>query len=286
MIKQVFTAKLKQVNEYIEGYFAQFDLSQHSAIQQLKDSMRYSALGSGKRFRPILSLLVADALGKRAEDILPFCLSLELVHTYSLIHDDLPAMDNDDERRGKPTNHKVFGEAVALLAGDALLTEAFLVLAENYAADANLLSALVKNISTYAGIRGMMGGQAIDLAAQKESVQPLPSDLAELHSLKTGALIVGAVSAAALICKASPKQSEEIKHYAENLGLAFSLADDLLDYNDNHDERGSFPSVYGFTDSKKLLAKLTENAISSIKEWDAKADPLRWLAQYNQSRDH
>ena len=194
-----FEEELKQrialVDNYIQEYFSSLDLPLGSAITELKESMYYSAGSGGKRFRPVLSLLVAELFSVPASRVLPFAAAVEFIHTYSLIHDDLPCMDNDDYRRGKPTNHKVYGETTALLAGDALLTEAFLAITKGYKDNGFLASQLCDLLSRAAGVRGMVGGQAIDLKAKNLTVE----ELTHLHNLKTGRMIQVAAEGAAVV---------------------------------------------------------------------------------------
>ena len=253
--------------------------------RRLSDSMRYSLLQEGgKRFRPVLAMLTAEALGEKSERVLPFAAAVECVHTYSLIHDDLPAMDNDDFRRGQPTNHKKFDESTAILAGDALLTEAFTLIAENYAYEPKHALRAVQLLAQAAGFNGMVGGQAIDMASKKESITL--DELRLMHELKTGALIrVSAVGAAAL-CQASQEQTIEITRYAESLGLAFQVADDLLDFDLAHPEPGSYPALLGPDRTRHFLNELTETCLLSLKAWPKSAEPLRQIARYNQNRSN
>jgi geranylgeranyl diphosphate synthase type II len=252
-------------------------------LSELWSSIRYSLLQEGgKRFRPVLAMLCAEALGQPKEIVLPYAAALECVHTYSLIHDDLPAMDNDDMRRGQPTNHKKFNEATAILAGDALLTEAFALLAENYGANGAVGMKAVAALAHAAGIAGMVGGQAIDMAAKSKS--PSLEELQLLHQLKTGALIRAAASGVAKICGATVRQTSELELFAENLGLAFQVADDILDYDPEKIEVGSYPAAMGIERTKQFLDELTESCFDSLDGWPQSADPLREMAKYNQTR--
>lgn len=252
-------------------------------VATLLESVRYSVLQEGgKRFRPVLAMLVAEALGGRPEPILPFAAAVECVHTYSLIHDDLPAMDNDDFRRGQPTNHKKFNEATAILAGDALLTDAFRMIADNYQAEPRLGLQAVVELAQAAGLVGMVGGQAIDMASKKEAITI--DELHTMHRLKTGALIKVSAMGAAILCKASSQQTSEIAAYAENLGLAFQVADDILDFDPVRPEPGSYPALLGLDATKKVLGELTEACMMILKRWPASAEPLREIARYNQTR--
>lgn len=279
---RVMAEKAKAVDQYIEEYFARMNLPNGAAIQELKKSMHYSATNGGKRFRPVLSLLVADLLKTRQEKVLPFAVAVEMIHTYSLIHDDLPCMDNDDIRRGSPTNHKVFGEDFALLAGDALLTEAFLLIAETYAAQGALAVKLTHLLSEAAGVRGMVGGQAIDLRAGSQAFTN--DELTHLHSLKTGALIRVAVEGAALIAEAQPSEVLALRNFGAGLGLAFQIADDILDHGEKDQDVRSFTGILGMEKTKSLLREISHKALQELHLVSKEAPLLEHLISYNQSR--
>lgn len=251
--------------------------------QKLYDSVRYSLLQEGgKRFRPVLAMFVAEALGQRPERVLAFAAAVECVHTYSLIHDDLPAMDNDDLRRGQPTNHRKFDEPTAILAGDALLTEAFQLIAEHHQAEPAVAITAISELASASGPRGMVGGQAIDIASKKELISL--SELRNMHALKTGALIRVAARGAAQICGASVSQLKALTEFAENLGLAFQVADDILDFDQTKPEPGSYPAVLGLEKTRQFLTELTLACLNALAPFDALAEPLRAKARYNQSR--
>src|SRR3989339_1498249 len=205
----------------------------------LEEAARYSLMAGGKRLRPILLLSVLEAAGEPLKPALPFAAALEFIHTYSLIHDDLPCMDNDDLRRGKPTNHKVFGEGMAILAGDGLLTEAFYMMA-NSLSNRNIkntaLIRAIKEIAFTAGIHGMAGGQAQDLLS--ENAEPDKETLSFIHKHKTGALISGSLRAGAILANCSKPSLSTITRYGENIGLAFQIIDDILDVEGSTDELG------------------------------------------------
>ena len=244
--------------------------------------MKYSAGQGGKRIRPILSVFVAETMNSSADQVIPFCIAVEMIHTYSLIHDDLPCMDNDDFRRGQPTNHKVFGEATALLAGDALLTESFHLLSRAYKSNPSLALKLIQLTTEAAGIQGMVGGQAIDLAAQKSS-----SHLEEvllIHQLKTGAVIRLAAEGAACICTDNIQTQAQFRKYGELLGLAFQIADDVLDYNPEKMEPGSFPALMGIEETQNYLNKVTQEAVQIAGSLNPEVNSLKNLALYNQNR--
>jgi geranylgeranyl diphosphate synthase type II len=257
------------------------------------EAMRYSLFAGGKRVRPILAIAAAEALGAKTSDLLPVAGSLELIHTYSLIHDDLPAMDDDDFRRGRPTCHKVYGEAMAILAGDGLLNLAFEVLSDprrTKAVSANRLLSIIREIGTASGVHGMVGGQVVDMQSEGRDID-FPT-LEYIHTHKTGALIRASVRVGALYAKASEKRLKVLTRYGEMVGLAFQIADDILDITGKQDEIGkdvgsdlkkgkkTFPGFYGLEGSRLRANEVADKAIHSLRDFDGKADPLRELAKY------
>ena len=257
------------------------------------EAMRYSLFAGGKRVRPILAIAAAEALGAPSKDLLPVACSLELIHTYSLIHDDLPAMDNDDLRRGRPTCHKVYGEAIAILAGDGLLNMAFEVLSDprrTAAVPASRQLAIMKEISTASGVFGMVGGQVVDIQSEGKEID-FPT-LEYIHTHKTGALIRSSVRAGALYARAGKRQFQALTHYGELVGLAFQIADDILDITGKQEEIGkdvgsdlkkgkkTFPSFYGLGESRRRAIEVVDRALTTLEGFDRKADPLRELAKY------
>ncbi len=257
------------------------------------EAMRYSLFAGGKRVRPILAIAAAEALGARTTDLLSVAASLELIHTYSLVHDDLPAMDNDDFRRGRPTCHKAYGEAVAILAGDGLLNLAFEVLSDprrvKTVPPARLIL-IIKEIATASGVNGMIGGQVADIQSEGRDIDfPV---LEYIHTHKTGALIRSSVRVGALYAKAGKRRFTALTHYGELVGLAFQIADDILDITGKQEEIGkdvgsdlkkdkkTFPSFYGLEESRRRAVEVADKAIWSLREFDRKADPLRELAKY------
>ncbi|MBC7370736.1 MAG: polyprenyl synthetase family protein [Bdellovibrionaceae bacterium] len=272
--------RIKKVDDFIHTYFASLKLPEGAAVTELKDSMYYSAGAGGKRFRPVLSLLVAESFGCATDRILPFAAAVELIHTYSLIHDDLPTMDNDDVRRGKPTNHKVYGETTALLAGDALLTEAFLLIADKYQNDGTLCAKLTSLLSRAAGIRGMVGGQAIDLKAQNLTSE----ELTRLHELKTGRMIQVAAEGAAMIAGAGASQVQSFADFGRYLGLAFQVADDVLDQDDKDQGPRSFVTLLGVDGTRKYLNEISAKAIAILKTQTQKSLILEQMIEFNQLR--
>lgn len=276
--------RTQAVDQFVEKYLSEISLPQGAAIEELRKSVLYSATNGGKRFRPVLSLLIGELCGAPKEKILPFATAVELIHTYSLIHDDLPCMDNDDIRRGKPTNHKVFGEDFALLAGDALLTEAFLLIANSYADNGFLSAQLIRLLSEAAGLRGMVGGQAIDLRPSKQGMSV--ADLSHLHLLKTGALIRVAVEGAATIAGAKPADIEHLKKFGEGLGLAFQVADDILDHGEKDQDLRSFTGLMGVEKTQEHLAQVSKNTLAELHKVCADAPMLEYLISFNINRKH
>ena len=244
-------------------------------VSQLMDSIEYSFFNGGKRFRPQLCYAVAEALGMSLEQVTPFAMAVEAVHTYSLIHDDLPCMDDDDTRRGQPTNHIQFSEDVALLAGDALLTEAFLMISRGYS---EKVSELISLLSDGAGLNGMIRGQVLDLGKGKP-VESL-SDLIHLHELKTGQLISLCFMGPACI---AGRNLSDFKDLGLMLGLAFQVKDDLLDAEE--EDQASFINFLGVEGTQQHLESLTEKINNKLNELDLEGSGLRDLIQFNFSRD-
>jgi len=262
---------------------------------RLFEAMRYSLLAGGKRLRPVLALAACEAVGGRVEDALSFACAIEMIHTYSLIHDDLPCMDDDDLRRGRPTNHKVFGEAIATLAGDGLLTDAFKVLARSFASPAataapGAVLAAIAELAEAAGSAGMVGGQVIDLLSEGRALTR--NELEYLHSKKTGALFVASVCCGARLGGADPTQLSALREYARALGLAFQVVDDLLDVEESTEAMGkrthkdaaagkaTYPALIGLEQSRKLAGDLVREAHRALAGFDQRAEPLRMLATF------
>lgn len=281
---QELQTRIQAVDASIQRYFAAMDLPAGAALTHLKEAMLYSAGSGGKRFRPVLSLLVGELFSCPAARILPFAMAIEFVHTYSLIHDDLPCMDNDDLRRGKPTNHKVYGEAKALLAGDALLTEAFFLLAREYK-DASFLSVqLTELLGRSAGLRGMVGGQALDIEAENGNLKSSQEELVLMHTLKTGRLIQAAAEGAALIAGASPSEVESMSRFGEALGLAFQITDDILDASEKGQEDRSFVTLLGLEGTHGYLQKVSERAWQELRQQSRRSPVLEHMIEFNRTR--
>lgn len=267
-------------------------LRQHeSPPRTLAKAMRYSLFAGGKRIRPILALASGDVVGAAIERVLPFACAIEMIHTYSLIHDDLPAMDDDDLRRGKPTSHIVFGEGMAILAGDGLLTEAFRVMAEGGLRDGrNRTAALraMREVAAGAGAIGMVGGQVADLEA--ESRKPTKALVEYIHTRKTAALIRASVRVGALLGEARPTQFARLDRYGMALGLAFQVADDILDVEGVTEKTGkrtgrdeelkkvTYPAAVGMTRAKQRAQELLDEALAALRPFGVTAEPLRQIA--------
>jgi geranylgeranyl diphosphate synthase type II len=263
----------------------------------LHESIRYSLIAGGKRVRPILAIAAAEAVGTTPTGIMAIACSLELIHTYSLIHDDLPCMDNDDFRRGKPTNHKVYGEAMATLAGDALLTMAFDLCSHPdlmKGCDPTRQVRLIQELAYGSGNRGMVGGQVFDIQAENQDID-LPT-LQTIHKHKTGMLIRAAVRMGAIAGGATDRQLDLLTGYAEDIGLAFQIADDILNVTGTREELGknpntdaergkkTYPTFYGVDGARKLADDCIARAIARLDSFGSSADPLRELARYITSR--
>lgn len=262
----------------------------------IHEAMAYSLFAGGKRFRPTLCLAGCEAVGGKNEDCLDAACALECIHTYSLIHDDLPGMDDDDYRRGKLTNHKVFGEGMAILAGDALLTVAFELLANmsNGQNEQQLLQ-VIKEIAVASGTMGMVGGQVVDL--QSENTEPTEELLQYIHTHKTGALITASVRVGGILGGATEEELEQLSIYGEKLGLAFQITDDILDVigdeaklgkpvgSDEKNHKATYPALFGLEQSKIMAQQAVEDAIRAIDCFGEKAIKLELLAQYLISRD-
>jgi geranylgeranyl diphosphate synthase type II len=254
--------------------------------------MRYSVLAGGKRLRPVLVIAGAEAVGGEAAAVLDTACALELIHTYSLIHDDLPAMDDDDYRRGRLTNHKVFGEALAILAGDALLTLAFKLVAQNAArvGDAALVGAVVADVADAAGTAGMVGGQVVDIESEGKKVSA--EDLDYIHMHKTAALIRVSLRAGARLAGGTEAQVAAISDAGARLGLAFQIVDDILDVEGNLAELGktagsderkkkvTYPAFHGVEASRRRARTLIDDAKCALAPLGAAADPIRALCDF------
>tara|TARA_Y100001968_G_C19329950_1_gene703772 strand:- start:237 stop:1139 length:903 start_codon:yes stop_codon:yes gene_type:complete len=264
--------------------------------EKLRDAMRYSLLAGGKRLRPILCLAACELAGEDSDKAMPTAVALEMIHTMSLIHDDLPAMDNDDLRRGRPTNHKVYGDAVAILAGDALLTRAFeMVALRSSGVPFERLLRVVGELSLLAGAPGLVGGQVVDLESEGKEVDLETLEFIHLH--KTGALLKACVTCGALIAGAEKDLLKALSIYARGIGLAFQIIDDILDVTASSEVLGktagkdlvadktTYPKLLGLDESRKRAKSLVSEAKDVLGPWHSRSAPLLALADYITDRD-
>lgn len=278
---------LLQVDQLMDRHLqSRFEgIAQELGVENFFKAIRYSIFPGGKRFRPLLAAAITHTLGGEIPVVIPWASAVEMIHGYSLVHDDLPCIDDDDQRRGQPSTHSKFGEATALLAGDALLTESFLLLASSLRDQPEIAGLMVALLAQAAGVHGMIGGQVMDLESQKIPMHITQTQLETLHRLKTGALIRVAAQGAAILCSASDRQIDISAQLGEHLGLAFQIADDLLDHVEEAPESGSFPAVVGILQSQQRLQKATQSALECAAELGDKSGILTELIHFNLSRD-
>ena len=259
-------------------------------------AMRYCVFAGGKRLRPVLCMAAAEACGGEREDALPSACALELMHTYSLVHDDLPCMDDDDLRRGRPTCHKLYGEGMAVLCGDALLTEAFIVLAKSRGTQRYPVGAMVAELAETGGSRKLIGGQVLDLEGEGKALSK--EELVKIHEAKTAALLVSSLRLGGMTANATPEQLEALSKYGYSLGLAFQVIDDILDVTQTTENLGktagkdmavnkaTYPSVLGLDESRKEAERLTHAALEAIKVFGEKGSKLREIAEWMLLREY
>lgn len=293
-----FKKELKERSIYIEDKIESYLPKEEGYQKTIFEAMNYSLRAGGKRLRPILLMEAYKLCQGQGEDFVPYSVAMEMIHTYSLIHDDLPALDNDDLRRGKPTNHIVFGEAMAILAGDALLNTAY----------ETMLNAAFKHprpelslraayeISRGAGIYGMIGGQVVDVESEDKKINKDKLDY--IHMNKTAAMIVGSVRAGAILAGIDEDRLESLTKYAENIGLAFQIVDDILDIegdekllgkrvgSDLDNDKSTYPSLLGISESKKIVENLIEEAKISLEVFDSDAEFMNALADFIRDRQN
>lgn len=281
--QQYYDSRKKLVDSFLEKRMGK------PGISTVDEAMKYSLLTGGKRLRPILLMAAADAVGANGYDYLPAACALEMIHTYSLIHDDLPCMDNDDYRRGRLTNHKVYGEAMALLAGDGLLTLAFEVLLEQRNVAPSTLVEMAHETAMCAGNFGMVGGQALDLASEGQQISA--KELKTLHEGKTGALFIAAIRGGAHLGGATDEQLLALTRFAELIGLAFQIEDDILDVtsteaelgkpigSDEKNHKSTYVTLFGLEGAKKMAEETTEEAMRCLDSFGEKAEALREIAK-------
>jgi geranylgeranyl diphosphate synthase type II len=274
--------------ELINGYLDQQIPAENASPEPIYRAMRYSLFAGGKRLRPALVLMAGESLGGEISQFLPVAAAIEMIHTYSLIHDDLPSMDNDDFRRGKPTNHKVFGEAIAILAGDALLTCGIELLSNSpYTPDVRCK--LIASLTRAVGTQGMIGGQVMDMLAESKKLDRL--ELEKIHAMKTAALIGFSAVAPAIVLEKGTEVERAFSIYGESIGLAFQIIDDILDVEgttqslgktagkDQNAGKATYPAILGLQESKKLAADLVKTATQTIAVYDRQSH-LRDFAEH------
>ncbi|HOJ32889.1 MAG TPA: polyprenyl synthetase family protein [Candidatus Hydrogenedentes bacterium] len=284
-VRRFLSEKSERVNNSLRSYVGEWD----NAPERLREAIDYSLFAGGKRLRPALALGACELVCGDDAAAMPVACALEMIHTYSLIHDDLPAMDNDSLRRGKPTSHVQFGEALAILAGDALLTMAFDIAARAGSPD------VVAELARAAGVEGMVGGQVLDLAAERQ--QLTLQELQRLHSCKTGALIRAATRLGAMLGGANEHQLAALTAYGELIGLAFQIADDILDVigntetlgktagNDAAHHKATYPALVGIEEARRLGNEAVSHAITALEPFGHEADIFRELARYIMQRE-
>ncbi len=288
-LKEYLLEKRTIVDQALEDYLPEVN----GPKEELYRAMRYSLFAGGKRLRPVLCIASAETVGGTYKDVMPVACAFEMIHTYSLIHDDLPAMDDDEMRRGKPTNHMVFGEAMAILAGDGLLTEAFRIMAcpellKN--AGAERFRRVIEMVAFASGANGMVAGQALDIKAEGAKIDTSLMEI--IHEHKTGALLRASVTTGAILGGGTDKDIESLDKYGKNIGLAFQISDDILDIEGDSEEMGkqtgvdiergknTYPSIYGMEKSKIMLKEIIDDAIDMLSAFEDKAEPLRQIAVY------
>lgn len=284
---------LKERTQLIESALDRYLPAAKTLPMTLHEAMRYSVFAGGKRIRPILMLAACEAVGGDIKNVLPAACAIEMIHSYSLIHDDLPAMDDDDLRRGNPTNHKVYGEATAILAGDGLLTEAFILLSNpevRGTATAQQYCEVIHLLAKGAGSRGMVGGQVVDMEAEESPVD-LPT-LEYIHTHKTGALILASIEIGALLGGATTEQRRALCCFGEAAGLAFQVVDDILDIvadesqlgkdvgSDQQRGKATYPALLGLSGARERAEELHRRALDSLSLFGDSARPLRDIASY------
>jgi geranylgeranyl diphosphate synthase type II len=294
-----FKSQMEKWNQLINNALDDYLTIDDGPGSNINKAMKYSLMAGGKRLRPVLALAVCEMLDGDRNDILPFACAIEMIHTYSLIHDDLPAMDNDDFRRGIPTNHKVFGEATAILAGDALLNKAYELMLSHTAANSEghkrKLEAM-KIIAGGAGAEGMIRGQAVDLESEGKVISK--ETLEYMHKCKTGALIKAPVLSSALLAGASDKEFKLLGSYAENIGLAFQIKDDIMDVKGSLEQMGksagsdaaadksTYVTLFGIEEAEVLLDQAVKSAVDALQPFGEEAWFLKELAEFIKTRSN
>ncbi len=277
---------VKEFNDYLKEVMADYG----AVPGILKDAMFYCMQDGGKRIRPVFCMLTAISLNKNFKVVLPTACAIEFIHTYSLIHDDLPAIDDDDLRRGRPSCHKAFGEDMAILTGDALFAESFNLIAQRQNAPAEIKVAVIKEIASASGAMGMVAGQFVDVYYSGKKLSK--DKLYYMHQNKTGKLIKASIRCGAMICGAKERQLEGLSRFAEKIGLVFQITDDILDVTsdskklgktagkDSLQDKNTFPKVWGLEQSRQIAGKNIEEAIASLQGLDLNTRPLQEIANF------
>ncbi len=291
-LKRYLAARAKEVDAALDRFLPK----KTAAPATIHAAMRYTVFAGGKRLRPILTLAAAEACGGDPVNALAPACAVEVLHTYSLVHDDLPCMDDDDLRRGRPTCHKVYGEGMAVLTGDALLTEAFLMLAQTPASKRYSAKDYVAELALTGGSRKLIGGQVLDLEGEGKKLTK--AGLIKIHEAKTAALLTTSLRLGGMTANATPKQLEALTAFGYALGLAFQVIDDILDVTQSTEvlgktagkdvavEKSTYPAVLGLEKSRKEAAKLTQQAMDALKPFGKKAERLREIASYLLDREY
>ncbi|HEY3298959.1 MAG TPA: farnesyl diphosphate synthase [Armatimonadota bacterium] len=291
-LKEYLSEKREIIDSALDHYLPPAD----RYPEVLHEAMRYSVMNGGKRLRPVLAIAACEAVGGDYRLALPTGCAIELIHAFSLIHDDLPALDNDDLRRGNPTNHKVYGEAMAILAGDGLLAYAFETIAKfTKGVPAGTIVDVIGRVAAATGMSGMIVGQVVDIISEGQKIEP--ETLKFMHRNKTGALITLSCVTGALLGGGTDEQIDSLRLYGEKIGLAFQIADDILDVvgdqeklgkpvgSDVENNKSTYPSLYGLEKSREFAEQAVQDAVNVLKGFDDKAEPLRTIARYIVIRD-
>ena len=291
-LRSYLTTRQKKIDRALDRFLPK----EETKPATIHKAMRYSVFAGGKRLRPILCLAAAEACGGRIDHALPFACAMECIHTYSLVHDDLPSMDNDDFRRGRPTCHKVFGDGIAVLAGDALLTIAFEIVSRAEPTPRYNMSMLLREVAVAAGSQKLIAGQVADLEAEGKNAGR--AELRYIHENKTAAILTTSVRLGSMSANANAKQLEAITDFGRSLGLAFQVIDDILDVTQTSEKLGksagkdvaakkaTYPAVIGLEKSRAEAKRLTRKAHSALLIFGSKGDALRALANYLLEREY
>jgi geranylgeranyl diphosphate synthase, type II len=278
------------LQERVESYLATLRFAREPSTEGLEQAMRYSLLAPAKRVRPVLSLATAEAVGAEPDSVLPIAAAIELIHTYSLIHDDLPAMDDDDLRRGQPTNHRRYNEPIAILAGDGLFAEAMSLVLERQTGDPQRIHAALAELTNAAGVGGMVGGQYLDIAT-------VDTDIRHLHELKTGRLIGASIACVLLLTGMSEPATLAYRRFAAELGVLFQIVDDILDVtgdaealgkpqgSDERHGKRTYVSVFGLEKARSLAAESHRKARAALTDAGGRTGTLEQITDYILTRD-